>query len=201
MTEQTLKLNKIGEHGLGKHLILLNSGYELKNELMLKDSFGSGYKVHYFHIDLNEKEEDVSLKLINTLNYYYYSRNMILDYSSFLLFLKYIHRISPSYSIYENVLILDPVNHKSNRTIKNIVSKKAKHLNFYKEEVKVPKYLNLKEFVDKVNYFKSYNMKILGYNDKSHAFKLSSILDNAKFEQCKTIDEVQLKISSNFIIH
>jgi hypothetical protein len=185
--ELPTKLHKIGEHGVGKHVLVFISDTVASEHLPFKGSVSSKWKVHYFHVNLQDNYSEIYKKLVNSLNYYHYADTLVFDFPVFLLFLHVIERITLAHSHINKIIIFNPL--AADTTIMQkagSIFNPKKYTNILDHKVMLPKGFlkKFKETFEKLHFIHADTVSVVSMENKNIGLKLAARIKNSRLETC-----------------
>lgn len=186
------KLHKLGEHGVGRHVLIFISDYTTENHLPFKGILESKWKVHYFHLDLKDDFHSTSKKLANSLNYYHYADSLVFDFPAFLFFLKNIERIRQAHEVIRKIVIFNPF--ASELSMMEKLGRyflKKKYTNLIGKNIEIPQlfFQKFSNILEKLYFVHAHEVVVIGLENKSIALKFAARMKNSSLETASTYSE------------
>jgi hypothetical protein len=153
----------------------------------LKGNINTGWKLHYFHVDLKEDYTQTLKKLINSLNYYHYADTVIFDFPAFVVFLDCIERIALANGVIPKVIIFNPLASDSTMMAKLgrfFIGKKYTNLLGKRIELPAKFLVRFKEAFEKLHYLHTKKTVVMGFENRNVALKLAARIKNSHLEIC-----------------
>jgi hypothetical protein len=195
------KLYKTGEHGEGRHVLVVYSDTAPSNILPYKDLISSSWKLHYFCIELDDSERTISEKLENTFNYYHYATTLVLDFPAFLYYLKNIERLSLGCTNLNKIIVYNPLGMPMTlreRVMGYFLSKS--YTNLLGRTVVLPEQLTkqFQRIIGKIGMLHADGITVIGMSDPASAFRIAAHSKNSTYKLCSSYQDAAACVIEEF---